>query len=920
MARYQRNLPIVCVLLIICACTPEQKTDSIPIQSLPLTVEYSGCQSVSAGPVCVLGKENRVNVWVWTSLGATLEFAGYLRMIGQAVSVLGGKRFQFEIRPGTKTLKLKVFMGSAERHWQLLFAYQSRPSWYEQAEKSRISGNTEEAHRVLRATKESAGAHIGTWYTALARLAFYENKLSEAEEYYKKALVHHANQGRLSDYLRDGVALSFVYVFHGRRFEQANRVLKSVKSIPGFAISTINLGLQRSFLAASVGDLRTAVQQSVQAIQCAKRHGLVGLQRSAENDLALQWLKIGMVQKAIQLLDQLLQNSAAPKDQNEACWRARLLANAVWARVLSFEAGEEFSTVPFEMIAEGLAILHKGRCSRSETDRLNFENSFAITLFHQGDLKGAQQKIDSIRKNFPKREIVYQISNKELEARIALKQGQHKKAKKIYLQLVDLCRSILSPEGEWRAIVGLAQTLQSMGKFEEALLKYDKAQALSRKSVLQVAIAEGRAAFMVQRSQAVQNHLLLLIQLRREAQALDVVRRHIAQELRGIQRADRLAALSDEKKAKWDQLMTAYQQDREQQERQVANAWELTGDQWRLARQNFDQDRRKLIQLLDQAFALISAEQDAEKLARPNKDELYLLFFPIQQGWLGFAADSRGVQAKRLESQSLLQRSKTVEAQLAKQLLGMFSNKIRDNTLISIMPTQKLQFVDFHALPFSNDVLLASNYVRYRLDLSQIQPKPTTKPEGKRRALLVIDPELNLPKARSEVVQIEKTLARKGDWTVVKLAGDQATRLAVLQELQRADWFHYAGHAEFGDQLGWNSSLRLAHGTRIEIADLLFLDKAPKTVVLLACDSGKSDVTKGSNIGLAQAFIAAGSQAVIASTRTLSDTATQRFSSLFYQRWATRGVELQQALHHAQLSQKKSYPTDDWASLRLFVP
>jgi CHAT domain-containing protein len=91
--------------------------------------------------------------------------------------------------------------------------------------------------------------------------------------------------------------------------------------------------------------------------------------------------------------------------------------------------------------------------------------------------------------------------------------------------------------------------------------------------------------------------------------------------------------------------------------------------------------------------------------------------------------------------------------------------------------------------------------------------------------------------------------------------------------------------------------------------------------VLSACASGRSSTAVPvERLGLAQAFLLAGSRAVIASTRLVKDSDLPAFFPPFYREWDREPEDLAEALQRAQLSWRRRDPRADWESFRLFEP
>ena len=73
---------------------------------------------------------------------------------------------------------------------------------------------------------------------------------------------------------------------------------------------------------------------------------------------------------------------------------------------------------------------------------------------------------------------------------------------------------------------------------------------------------------------------------------------------------------------------------------------------------------------------------------------------------------------------------------------------------------------------------------------------------------------------------------------------------------------------------GWDSRLSLARDDTLEVPDVLVLSQAPTIVVLSGCETGLADpLALAGGMSLAQGFVLAGSQRVIASSGTLGDAA-----------------------------------------------
>jgi len=127
-----------------------------------------------------------------------------------------------------------------------------------------------------------------------------------------------------------------------------------------------------------------------------------------------------------------------------------------------------------------------------------------------------------------------------------------------------------------------------------------------------------------------------------------------------------------------------------------------------------------------------------------------------------------------------------------------------------------------------------------------------------------------LPGAAGEVAALA---GRYPDATC--LTGAAATVAAVAEALDGAELAHVAAHGAFRVDNPLFSSLQLADGP-LTVYDLEGLARAPRRLVLSACDSGLSGVRPGDELmGLAGALFALGMSTLVASVIPVPDAATK---------------------------------------------
>ena len=256
--------------------------------------------------------------------------------------------------------------------------------------------------------------------------------------------------------------------------------------------------------------------------------------------------------------------------------------------------------------------------------------------------------------------------------------------------------------------------------------------------------------------------------------------------------------------------------------------------------------------------------------------------------------------------------------QLSQRLLAPFGPRLARARRVRVLGYGPLSDVDFHALPFRGEPLGKHRQVVYSLDLP---PAPEGRPSGvsDSTVLVVADPGGNLPEARREGDEVAGLL--RGRRLLVVAAVGPQHRLSgprMRPMLAGAELFHYAGHGRFAAPDGMGSELPLAEGTSLAVADVLALpaNAVPRRVVLAGCETGRVERQAGAGLGLAQAFVLAGSEEVLASARSVDDGVARALSTRLHR---TDAPSLGEALRLARGTLSRELPSRDWAAFRVIV-
>ncbi len=191
---------------------------------------------------------------------------------------------------------------------------------------------------------------------------------------------------------------------------------------------------------------------------------------------------------------------------------------------------------------------------------------------------------------------------------------------------------------------------------------------------------------------------------------------------------------------------------------------------------------------------------------------------------------------------------------------------------------------------------------------------------------MVADTLEDLPASRREAGVVTSAIA---GWTTTTFVGRGAGGEAFREALSRADHLHFTGHAEFAGPDGWRSGLVLEEAATwsagrprrlLRPADVLAAPRVPRGVVLSACESaGAGGRAAVEDLGMARAFVLAGSDWAIGTSRPVRDQDALEFTRALYEDGVPETtVRAAAALASAQLL-AASRPGSDWAAYRLIA-
>jgi len=920
MTRYRASLLGLAALLLTCGYRSKSTTAVLPVPE----VEYDGCWSVYLpGPVCALKPERKLSLWVKNNsdLKVEIRIGDRLEHV-DSQEVDGGHRIVLSPTLGDSPLTVRLCQtdGTCGPYWSLALTRPEVPEWFNRINKLQAGGKSHDAQQQLEQLRQTAPSkEQGLILRSLAYLAGQEGNLEKEAEFLELGI---AADRAVSNVKGEAEKVTWLVRLdlNQAHYSEARQRLENLR-LPSTApaISKYQVAYYQGLMGKKMGYYRSALEQLRGAANLAEHVGLRPDSRwKAEQLLAGVLQEIGRSQEASDLFARLHTHSYPDPDQ--PCDLGELLTSEGWARLLAREAGEKTED-PIPILEEAESEYEKHQCKPE--DRLNAYLNLALAHQQAGrksEAAHALEKARTLASNATPRLRLWWL---DLEARVVIER-EPARALQLYDQLAGEAERDLSLEGRFRAEVGRAHARLALGKRAAALTDLAKADHLIDEQSKHVPMQEGRDTLIGQRETATRQYLELLLEEGQLPRAFELVRRGRSRLLYQLAIRDRLSLLKPEEQKKWEQAQVSYRRLRDSINQESAAQWQLPLDQLDRAKARHNAQLQQAQQDLDRAVAGLGdpGERRESSFSPPEKGEVILAFHPLPKGWwAGFAADERKVEVSRFK---MVAQPPTDPQVLARLLLAPFREAIERANRVRVLSYGGLRNVDFHALPFGGEPLLAHHLVVYSLDLPIRPSSPSPAPSGRSVALLVSNPQSDqgyLPAAQQEAKAVAEAIGKWGrGWSLKRLDGRDASSNAVSAVLPGVDLFHFAGHGNFAGFAGWDSALPLADRSRLTLGDILTLGRVPRWVVLSACDAGRSsEQAPGEGIGLANAFLLAGAQAVIASTRTVEDQSARDLLSELYRGWQP-GTGLAGQLQRAELACRQQHPKADCASFRLFEP
>lgn len=917
------GLLLVLLLVLFLGCgRPPQASSEPPTPSL--TVEYAGCEGARRDRICILPADGTLTLWIAEPADgfsvAVDEQPVTLPTEDIRAGIQGGTRIALALPPGTRTVTVRRYAPKAI--WTLRTEPDQPAPWLARVIDLLRQRDREGAASALAAVvatppgdhlrarhRAHAEGHHGRALGLLGQIALRRGDLTEGRRLLRESLTYLGRSGDLLQSFDQTTALVHALAVIDNQFSEARSLLENLPrdwDYPG-EVAYFD-AYYRGIVDLTTGNVRGALEHLETAVAVAERTGTLVYRQIAEEMVAVQLQRIGRHQEAAEILSSLHDEAASAKD---ACRQAGLLNNLGWNALLAYEAGHPGASATEQL--RQAAAMFEHVCTNNVPERQNVLINLALAELATGDLPTARETLERANDLPTERGLRVHLWWLEIEGRMALAEGDLESASSAYESLAKMADTALVPDAVWRAQVGLAIARWRAGDHQGARAAFASSERQLAAELPLVPLQAGREIFLTHRESATAQHLALLLELGEHEEALALARRARQRLLRHLNRSLRFHRLSASQRVLWDRFVADYQQEQ-------ARITRLAGEDWQLAQQALSQaradrvgQRDALAARLDEVLASLGTEISAPGPLRVPDTALALVFHPLPKGWAVFA---RYAARTRVITPSCGQRDPRA---LAACLLQPLAAEIREASEIRLLPAGVLARLDFQTVPFDGDVLLRQAPIVYDLDLGRRDRGTRQEAETAatpRTAVIVADPTGDLPAARQEARSVARLLAERT--TTTSLAEREASVEAFHRALPGADLLHIAGHASYAGRGGWQTFMPLAARGRLGVEDVLLLEQPPEWVVLSGCETARAEhgQTVAEGIGLAQAFLLAGSRAVVAAVRPVDDRLARELVEALYPAWLG-GLPLSQALQEAQLALHDARPDADWASFRL---
>lgn len=841
--------------------------------TVPLTIGVSGCNSVRTGAVCELPSGVReLKFWFpgaakgehpfVTSDGREVACGPEPKPDGMHVAASSG--VVVVCRVHLDAAKMRLDFGLNGRFNSLHVSVASHWPWQDEVA---ALANRDAMARLNAIVTGTTGAERGR---ALSTLAVRQTAVGEwraACDTLALAAITAEELGRYSESRHRWLVCAYQAAEH-YDFELARTSIERATKNPHASEAVVDVE-REAFVAYARSYYHTKLGQHVQAEAAYEqtiewsRRGAAELGERSAVGLAHLAAERGRHADAVSLLTEAARGGLA---RTSPCFLATVLhnlgrqeLNAHWSRLgsASWLTAAEAHLIQAAELVDGAC----KTASASEKAWISLELGFVA--WHHGQRETARRLW--MRAGPADADGYYWAWRTILDAELALEEGHDLAARREFERLLDFGETTARLPMQWRAAEGLGRVYAARGQWPLAVEQFRRAEQILTASEGEISVENGLLGFTSGKIRSAQGLASALLHQGRVREAFEVAR--VARR-RALSAAE--VATSEQDSPELQEARAVYVTIRERLTETVRRSSLAPLNEVSELEQNIAQQRAAQSAALTRLMTLHRGSQKETHRATfraPEPGEALLLWFEGSDGWHGFAeSDGHLVHVSAREPDGEWLRP-----------LATLIRRTEEIRRVTILGFGKSTGRAVHVLPLEGRPLFQRFDVSYGLDLA---PREVERPDSV-RVLLAADARGDLPLAAAESLRLAQLYSASGA-SVVSLNGASLEAAAFRGAVDSIDVLHFAGHARLAGNEGWESWFELAHEARFTVADILSLPNVPRLVVLNACQAAANrELAQGPGLGLAHAWILAGSDAVVAPALPVPDGEAYRFAEVF---------------------------------------
>lgn len=667
-----------------------------------------------------------------------------------------------------------------------------------------------------------------------------------------------------------------------------------------------------------------------QVLKSAEAGGWVLEQVIARNTAGLLWWSLGDHSRAVRELDAALPLARSLRIRQDEV--ATTLNNR---GLVERDMGK--SEQALKTLGEALTI---DRAIRSRWAIAYDLRNIAQTYIRMGDPKKALPLLDEALG------IVAATGNRINQAKILLARGEAQlllsasdktwadKAKASFSQADELARSMGLRDSQWRALHGLARLDMAGGRRPEAKALLIQAVDVIEAMRSELKVDQLKDGFIADKAVVYEDLVTLLADMGDVSEAFRTAERSRARNLIDLLGNKRRSPQRKEDQSLYERI-TAVRARLREQESLLASA-QNTNEREVYAKgvKRLQDDYRDILLEIQASRPDIASLVSVNPLTLPEVQKMLepgvalLSYYITANEILCWTLDHDRVDLTRtrlgrgalgrmiLTYRRMLQNLEPVEAhskELYTLLLAPVLPKLTGVKVLGIIPHDCLHTLAFATLSDGESSLL-DRYPLFQLPSASVFKFTLERRKAERntKVLAVGNPDLHdqsleLPFAEREVTSLAWNYPN-----MTALTRDKATKSWISEHIDEFGIIHLATHGEFDPVNPLFSALKLVGDKKekdgdLDAAEIFDLRITADLIVLSACQTGLGKVSSGDEVkGLNQAFLYAGTHALVSSLWRVSDISTAMLMKQFYREYQTRPKA--ESLRLAMLHVKNRFP------------